>query len=117
MQRSPRGGKLTADAVHCRDARRREVSPMRRFAPLVGLVAVLVGAAPALASTYTTFGLTATSGLSPFAGCTADDVAGQEAAFGDRNFLHAEVEPWIDVNPTDPLNFVGGYQQDRWEFG
>jgi hypothetical protein len=90
---------------------------MRRSAPLVGLVAVLVGAAPVLASTYTTFGLTDTSGLSPFASCKADDVSGQETAFGDTNFLHAEVEPWVDVNPTDPLNFVGGYQQDRWEFG
>jgi hypothetical protein len=90
---------------------------MRRSAPFVGLVAALLAAAPVMASTYTSSGLTSTSGLSPFAGCTADDVAGQEAAFGDTNFLHAEVEPWIDVNPTNPLNIVGGYQQDRWEGG
>ena len=90
---------------------------MRRFAALVGLVAVLVGVAPVLASTYTSSPPIDTSGASPFAGCTADDVPGQEAAFGDRNFLHSEVEPWIDVNPTQPLNFAGGYQQDRWEGG
>ena len=90
---------------------------MQRFAPLVGLVAVLTAVGPVLASTYVTTGLVDTTGLSPFADCTADDVAGQEELLGDRNFLNSEVEPWIDVNPTDHLNFVGGYQQDRWEGG
>jgi hypothetical protein len=90
---------------------------MRRHAPLVGVIALLVSVAPAVASSYSTSGLVATSGISPFAACTADDVAGQEAAIGDTNFPNSELEPWIDVNPTDPLNFVGGYQQDRWEFG
>ena len=32
-------------------------------------------------------------------------------------FLNSEVEPWIDVNPTDPLNMVGVWQQDRWSNG
>lgn len=91
-------------------------SDMRRAAPFVSLIALLVAVAPVLASTYASFGLTTTSGTSVFAGCTADDVAGQEA-FGDTNFPNSEVEPWIDVNPTDPLNFVGGYQQDRWQGG
>ncbi|MCZ6670074.1 MAG: sialidase family protein [Acidobacteria bacterium] len=51
------------------------------------------------------------SGTSPFLSCTAD--AGQ---FG-RNFLNSEVEPWIAVNPIDPLNIVGTWQQDRWSNG
>jgi hypothetical protein len=90
---------------------------MKRFALLAASIAVVVGVAPVLASSFTTTGLVATSGVSPFASCTADDVAGQESAIGDRNFLNAEVEPWIDVNPTNAANLVGGYQQDRWEFG
>lgn len=90
---------------------------MRRFVPLAGLVAVLVGAAPVFASVYGASAPIATSGASPFAACTADDVAGQIAATGDQNFLGAEVEPWLDVNPTNPLNMVGGYQQDRWQGG
>jgi BNR repeat-like domain len=53
------------------------------------------------------------SGVSPFAGCTADNVAGQPG----RNFPNSEVEPWIDVNPTNPNNVVGIYQQDRWSNG
>jgi hypothetical protein len=90
---------------------------MRRFTPFVGVLALVLGAAPVLASSYTTTGLVSTTGVGPFAGCTADDVPGQIEAIGDRNFLHSEVEPWIDVNPRNPLNVVGGYQQDRWEFG
>lgn len=90
---------------------------MRRLAPLAGLVALIVAGAPVFAATYGTSGLVDTSGASVFAACTADNVAGQQAATGDTNFPNSEVEPWIDVNPTDPLNFVGGYQQDRWEGG
>jgi hypothetical protein len=53
------------------------------------------------------------SGVSPFAGCTADDVGGQAGT----NFPNTEVEPWIDVNPTNSSNVVGIYQQDRWSDG
>lgn len=53
------------------------------------------------------------SGRSPFAGCTADNVAGQSGT----NVLHSEVEPWVDVNPADPANVVGAFQQDRWSNG
>lgn len=34
-----------------------------------------------------------------------------------RNFDNSEVEPWVDVNPTDPRNVIGVYQQDRWSNG
>ena len=33
------------------------------------------------------------------------------------NFLGSEVEPWIEVNPTDPDNQIAVYQQDRYSNG
>jgi hypothetical protein len=53
------------------------------------------------------------SGTSPFAGCTEDNAAEQSGI----NFPNSEVEPWIDVNPRNPLNMVGGWQADRWSNG
>ena len=53
---------------------------------------------------------------SPFAGCTADDVPGQEE-LGGENFPASEVEPSLAVNPTNPNNVVGVWQQDRWSNG
>lgn len=52
------------------------------------------------------------SGTSPFStGC--DNAAGQTGT----SFLNSEVEPWIDVNPADPDNMIGVWQQDRWSNG
>jgi hypothetical protein len=53
------------------------------------------------------------SGVSPFLSCTADDVGGQSGTV----YLNSEVEPWIDVNPTDQQNMIGIFQQDRWSNG
>jgi hypothetical protein len=53
------------------------------------------------------------SGASPLAGCTLDDVAGQTGTAS----IGSEVEPWIDVNPTDVNNMIGVWQQDRWSNG
>ena len=50
---------------------------------------------------------------SPFAACTADNVAGQAGT----NFPNAEVEPWIAANPDRPRQLVAGWQQDRWSNG
>src|SRR5262249_19705806 len=50
---------------------------------------------------------------SPFASCTADHVAQQPGI----NFPNSTVEPWADVNPTNPLNIVATWQQDRWSNG
>jgi hypothetical protein len=49
----------------------------------------------------------------PFAGCTADDVAAQAGT----NYPGTEVEPWVDVNPSDRANIAGLWQQDRWSNG
>jgi hypothetical protein len=72
-----------------------------------------VALTPAAAADLTADPLVQVSGTSPFAGCTEDDVAGQSG----QVFPDSEVEPWIDVNPTDEDNIVGMWQQDRWSNG
>jgi hypothetical protein len=49
------------------------------------------------------------SGLSPFASCTVGGPG--------TNFVNSEVEPFVAVNPTNPSNIVGVFQQDRWSNG
>jgi hypothetical protein len=58
------------------------------------------------------------SGTSPFAGCTADNVAAQPGTV----YPDSEVEPWIAASGTDrngdgEKDIIGGYQQDRWSNG
>jgi hypothetical protein len=84
------------------------------------LLSGLLLAAPAAAGPFSRGPLVQVSSTSPFAGCIADDIGGQSGTV----FLHSEVEPWIDVNPTDADgdgiradNFVGIFQQDRWSNG
>jgi hypothetical protein len=94
---------------------------MRRLllALVIAGAASLLAVAAASANIYTTTGPFAATGNSPFApGCggagegfhTPSEVPGV-------NFLNTEVEPWFEVNPTDPLNVVGFVQQDRWSDG
>jgi hypothetical protein len=59
----------------------------------------------------------ASPGRSPFNGCTADDASGQIAAFGSVLYPNSEIEPRSAIDPTNPLNIVGEYQQDRWSDG
>jgi hypothetical protein len=49
------------------------------------------------------------SGLSPFASCTVGGPG--------TNFVNSEVEPFVAVNPVNPNNIVGVFQQDRWSNG
>ncbi len=66
------------------------------------------------ATTFTVGSLTRVSGPSPFApGCGGPG----EAPPSSFNYLNAEVEPWVAVNPTNPANIVGFWQQDRWSDG
>jgi hypothetical protein len=94
---------------------------MRKSLVSIALAAMtlLVVVGTAGANTYTLTGPTLASGASPFApGCggpgegfhTSSEVAGV-------NFLNTEVEPWIQVNPQNPLDVVGFFQQDRWSDG
>ena len=53
------------------------------------------------------------TGTSPFAGCTADNVASQDGV----NYPNTEIEPWVDANPQNSRNLIAGWQQDRWSNG
>lgn len=78
------------------------------FAALVvGVVAVGASAAGAATGPPP---LVRVSGVSPFAGCAADDVAAQTGT----NSPGTEVEPSLAVHG---LNAVGAWQQDRWSDG
>ena len=87
--------------------------PAKRLLLLVGLLAVAgaLAAAAAWAGVFTASTPIQVSGASPFASCTAD--SGQTGT----NFANTEVEPWVDVNPTDANNIVATWQQDRWSDG
>jgi hypothetical protein len=50
------------------------------------------------------------SGTSPFADSTADNIASQPGTVT----LDSEAEPYLAVNPTNPKNAVGVWQQDLW---
>lgn len=83
---------------------------------LVLLASLLLSAAAAVPASAGAFGLgplVQASGSSPFAACTADAVASQPGTM----VPHSEVEPWVDVNPTNPDNVAGSFQQDRWSNG
>jgi hypothetical protein len=87
---------------------------MRRLVFASLFVAAFVVVAVAGAAVTVTL---ASPGLTPFASCTADDPAGQHAAFGSTLFPNSEIEPRSAVNPANPLNIVAEYQQDRWSDG
>ena len=77
------------------------------------IVMITAGTLTASAGNFKAGSLVQATGASPFANCTADNAAGQSGT----NFLNSEVEPWVDVNPTNPKNIVGSVQQDRWSNG
>src|SRR5439155_5620541 len=78
------------------------------IAPLAGLI-VLAMAVPASAGTATVAPLVQVSGPSPFAACTVGGPG--------TNYPNAEVEPFVAVNPANPSNVIGVFQQDRWSNG
>ena len=74
------------------------------LAAIAALAAVLVAAVSAAVGP-----LVLASGASPFAACT---IGGPGTMY-----VNSEVEPWVAVNPTNPANVIGVYQQDRWDNG
>jgi hypothetical protein len=78
---------------------------------LAGVFTLAIAASSA-AGVFTRSPLQDISVPSPFAGC---DISGLAA--GGTNFVNSEVEPWLDVNPTDPDNAIAVWQQDRWSNG
>ncbi|WP_210411236.1 sialidase family protein [Pseudarthrobacter sp. NIBRBAC000502771] len=63
------------------------------------------------ASATTISPLSVASGASPFSAC------GFGSAPGAVNYLNAEVEPWVSVDPAHPNKVIGVWQQDRWSDG
>jgi hypothetical protein len=87
---------------------------MRR-SQLVGAAALLLTAPllnpPAAATPAPAVRPTRVSGSSPIAGCALDGVQ------RGRLFANAEVEPYVALNPADPVNLVAVWQQDRYANG
>jgi hypothetical protein len=92
-------------------------SPRRLLIATIAALAfsVSAGLGTALGANYAAGPLVQVSGNSPFpaAGCAGEHLGTQSGTVS----LNSEVEPWIDVNPTDPGNIVGIFQQDRWSNG
>ena len=82
-------------------------------AALSALAISILCVSGALALPGTVGPLEQVSGKSPFDGCTADLPESQ----GGKVSRDSEVEPWVGVNPADPLNIVATWQQDRWTNG
>ena len=88
------------------------------LALLLGIGAVFsFGVTAASANTYALAAPVAdvSAGPDPFATCIADDPAAQEQF--STLYPSAEPEPRADINPTNSLNIVGAYHQDRWDNG
>src|SRR4051795_8523559 len=83
---------------------------IRATGPLVVLAGIAAATASgAAASTYAPLGQVESSTTNVYAGCPPDGAG--------ANFPNSEVEPWVDVNPTDQNNFITVYQQDRYSNG
>lgn len=52
------------------------------------------------------------TGASPIAACDGDD-----GNIGGTNVTNSEVEPWLSVDPSNPMVMIGAWQQDRWSNG
>ena len=76
-------------------------------ASILAGAAALVLASNALAVTA----VQVSGASSPYASCTPAPTQ------PGRNFLNAEVEPQVAVNPANPSNMVGQWHQDRWSNG
>ena len=84
-------------------------------AAALGFLLVVV---PAAADTPTASGEVPVSGSSPFHPACGLEPKGADAVFGEGVvFIDSEVEPFVDINPTDPSNLIAVWQQDRWSNG
>ena len=80
-----------------------------RLGVAAGAVIGLLALASSALATPVPGPLKLASGQSPFATCTIGGPG--------TNFVNAEVEPFVAVNPANPKNVIGVYQQDRWDGG
>jgi hypothetical protein len=85
--------------------------------PFGGAIVFVAGSSVALATTLTA-GAVVRVPDNPLGGnptCAAL-VASQQAQ-GSVNYPDAEVEPYVAVDPTNPMHLIGTVQQDRWNDG
>jgi hypothetical protein len=82
---------------------------IRRRALVLSLLTLGLAVTAAQASTYTADPPVQASVTNVYAGCPPDGAG--------INFPNSEVEPWLDVNPTDVDNLLAIYQQDRYSNG
>jgi len=88
---------------------------------LISLIVVALFAVPATAGPYGTTVVRQASGTphppatgnSPFASCDISSFL----LPGEANYVNSELEPWVAVNPQNPSNIIGVYQQDRFGSG
>jgi hypothetical protein len=84
---------------------------LKRLVQLSCVAMLLLIPQVAWASQYMTGRLVQVSFGSPF-----DRACGLAGQTGE-NYPGTEVEPWVEVNPTNPDNLIGAWQQDRWSNG
>src|ERR671931_1519754 len=91
---------------------------MRKVLGAFGAAALFaaIAASPAGAAPLTVTAPTSISIATPFApgcgGATAGSFPG-----ANFNYPNSEIEPWLAVNPTNPNDVAGFWQQDRWSDG
>ena len=85
---------------------------VRVIVPLtVFLVALTILATPGTALAHASLiKLVTVSSTDSYAACSIANQPG-------KNFPDAEVEPQVSVNPANPSNIIGAWQQDRWSNG
>ncbi len=90
----------------------RHLKHVRVIAPLTLFLVVLTVLAPVggTLAHASPVKLVTVSSTDPYAGCS---IAGNPGT----NYPDAEVEPWVSVNPANPNNIIGVWQQDRWNNG
>src|SRR5919201_1327801 len=74
---------------------------MRRMSLILAAFTIGIGLVALPAGAATVAPLVLVSGPSPYAGCTIGGPG--------TNYLNAEVEPWVAVNPANPSNIIGVY--------
>src|SRR5215813_2440326 len=85
--------------------------------PVGGAVAFIAGSSLALASTLTASAVVHVPDYPLGGGAACAALVAQQTALGSRNFPDAEVEPYVAVDPANPMHLIGSVQQDRWNDG
>src|SRR5438876_8108444 len=85
----------------------RVIAPLAVFLVILTVVATVRGSLVRASTAITP--LVTVSSPSPYATCTIGGPG--------TNYVNAEVEPYVAVNPANTSNIIGVWQQDRWSNG